>query len=295
MSSLGQYLKEAREEKQLSLDDLQRITKIQKRYLAAIESGQFDTLPGLFYARAFVKTYAETVGLDPEQLFEQFKDELPNPQRDVTTLPSRSERIKRTSPPTVRRKRSSIITAIVTIGVLVIFVVSIWMIAQKTSNDDASEPVVPNEDENVEADIGDIGSEVIEDEQTNESELEEEAEQNESEVEMEDGQVENEKPNLTFVNSDGNTSYFELAQGRLDDVRIELLGPSYIDVKNGLGKMFYSGQPAEGEIVLEQLENEKEVIFNFGASQNVNLFISGEKVEFPLDVVHQKIAVSVVE
>ncbi|WP_411130574.1 helix-turn-helix domain-containing protein [Weissella confusa] len=63
-SVIGQELQKARLDKGLSLDDIQQTTKIQKRYLAAIENGQFDQLPGAFYERAFVRQYANAVGLD---------------------------------------------------------------------------------------------------------------------------------------------------------------------------------------------------------------------------------------
>ncbi|WP_270764783.1 helix-turn-helix domain-containing protein [Weissella confusa] len=63
-SVIGQELQKARLDKGLSLDDIQQTTKIQKRYLAAIENGQFDQLPGVFYERAFVRQYANAVGLD---------------------------------------------------------------------------------------------------------------------------------------------------------------------------------------------------------------------------------------
>ncbi|MBJ7681395.1 helix-turn-helix domain-containing protein [Weissella confusa] len=63
-SVIGQELQKARLDKGLSLDDIQQTTKIQKRYLAAVENGQFDQLPGAFYERAFVRQYAAAVGLD---------------------------------------------------------------------------------------------------------------------------------------------------------------------------------------------------------------------------------------
>lgn len=77
MSELGQVLQRAREEKGISLDDIQRITKIQRRYLEAIERGHFHVLPGHFYARAFIKSYAEAVGLDANHLMNHFQSDLP--------------------------------------------------------------------------------------------------------------------------------------------------------------------------------------------------------------------------
>ncbi len=84
LTELGDKLKQARREKGLSLDDLQQVTKIQKRYLVAIEEGNYAVMPGKFYARAFIKQYAEAVGLDSATLFDEFESEVPEtPQQEV--------------------------------------------------------------------------------------------------------------------------------------------------------------------------------------------------------------------
>lgn len=80
MNEVGEKLKEARQAKGYTLDDLQQITKIQKRYLVAIEEGNLDVLPGNFYARAFIKQYADTVGLNGDQLLSEHTEFIPAPQ-----------------------------------------------------------------------------------------------------------------------------------------------------------------------------------------------------------------------
>ncbi|WP_276352432.1 helix-turn-helix domain-containing protein [Cohnella caldifontis] len=94
MSDLGALLRKAREQRGYTLDDIQEVTKIRKRYLEAIETGDYKVLPGSFYVRAFVKTYAETVGLDAEEVLRLYHKELPKPAAPDT--PAVEPMIKKT-------------------------------------------------------------------------------------------------------------------------------------------------------------------------------------------------------
>ncbi|MCQ4087251.1 helix-turn-helix domain-containing protein [Saccharibacillus sp. JS10] len=97
MSDLGQQLKEARLQKGLSLEDVQEVTKIRKRYLEAIEQGDFKVLPGSFYVRAFIKTYAEAVDLDPEALLQNHPKDVPAVETENVMEPVLTKRSARTS------------------------------------------------------------------------------------------------------------------------------------------------------------------------------------------------------
>ena len=95
MVDLGNRLKEARKAKGLSLDDLHKITKVKKNYLASIEEGNYNNLPGLFYIKAFIKLYADAVGLNLDELLETHKLEVPSStnqtvRQTMVTPPARS-------------------------------------------------------------------------------------------------------------------------------------------------------------------------------------------------------------
>jgi hypothetical protein len=62
---LGEFLRRERELRHISLDDVAERTKISRRYLEAIEEGQYDRLPGETFVRGFIRSYAQSVGLDP--------------------------------------------------------------------------------------------------------------------------------------------------------------------------------------------------------------------------------------
>jgi cytoskeletal protein RodZ len=63
---LGEFLRRERELRHISLDDVAERTKISRRYLEAIEEEQYDRLPGETFVRGFIRSYAQSVGLDPD-------------------------------------------------------------------------------------------------------------------------------------------------------------------------------------------------------------------------------------
>jgi cytoskeleton protein RodZ len=72
----GVFLRERREARGLTLDDIARTTKIGKPTLRAIESSDVLHLPAAIYTRGFVKAYAREVGLDPATTADEYLDKI---------------------------------------------------------------------------------------------------------------------------------------------------------------------------------------------------------------------------
>ncbi len=76
LDQIGQKLKSARDITGLSLAQIQEKTKIPYNHLASIDAGNFDDLPEPVYVSGFIRRYAECVGLDAQELVEQYRGEL---------------------------------------------------------------------------------------------------------------------------------------------------------------------------------------------------------------------------
>src|SRR5437588_2621419 len=68
----GSRLRAARERRGLSLRQIANATKISMAALEALERNDISRLPGGIFSRAFVRSYAVEIGLDPEQTIQEF-------------------------------------------------------------------------------------------------------------------------------------------------------------------------------------------------------------------------------
>src|SRR3990172_6415486 len=68
MAELGRVLFQARVARGLTIEEAERDPRISKRYLEALEREDFSAFPAPFYARAFLRTYSQYLGLDANQV-----------------------------------------------------------------------------------------------------------------------------------------------------------------------------------------------------------------------------------
>ncbi len=113
----GSKMRRAREERGLSLRQIADITKFSVSALEALERNDISRLPGGIFSRAFVRSYALEIGLDPEQTVREFLSRFPD---DSVTAGSRYVAYDDDSDDEPRRRRlSGVLITLVVIGLII--------------------------------------------------------------------------------------------------------------------------------------------------------------------------------
>jgi cytoskeleton protein RodZ len=86
--AVGRLLRDQRLARELSVDDIAARLRIRSRYLEAIEQGRFDQLPGAAYIPAFLRAYANHLGLDADKVMTAYQLSGPVPIERPVTLPA---------------------------------------------------------------------------------------------------------------------------------------------------------------------------------------------------------------
>jgi transcriptional regulator with XRE-family HTH domain len=72
MATVGQELKRERELRGISLKEIADSTKINMRFLRALENDQMDFLPGEFFTKGIIRTYADYIGLESDKILDSY-------------------------------------------------------------------------------------------------------------------------------------------------------------------------------------------------------------------------------
>jgi cytoskeleton protein RodZ len=74
IEDFGKYLRSEREMRGIPLEEIAESTKIQKRFLEALETNYYEVLPGEIFVRGFVHSYAKAIGADIEEILGKFDE-----------------------------------------------------------------------------------------------------------------------------------------------------------------------------------------------------------------------------
>lgn len=85
LEEIGETLRSRRESLGLTLEDVQRATKVRSKYLVALEEGDGDSLPADVYTRGIIRRYCQEIRLDPRDLLDKF-DQWRDQQQDQSLM-----------------------------------------------------------------------------------------------------------------------------------------------------------------------------------------------------------------
>jgi cytoskeleton protein RodZ len=115
--NFGTHLREAREKRGVSLRQIATSTRISIGTLEALENNEVKKLPGGIFSRAFVRSYAQEIGLDPDEAVREFVHQFP--LEDVTAgTKSANDRVVAHGEEGVRRRQQQLSLA-VTLAILI--------------------------------------------------------------------------------------------------------------------------------------------------------------------------------
>ena len=295
MTELGNRLKEARLAKGFSLDDLQSMTKIQKRYLMGIEDGNYSSMPGNFYVRAFIKQYAEALQLNPDEIFETYKGEIPASYHD--DLPEQLSRV-RTRKSSITGGNSKvfdilpkILIAIFVLGAAGLLYYFLLNHAGSNSNESINketDPVKMAQSDSLEKAT----------EKANNKKTTSEKETKSPAKETPPAEV-TPQQKLSVVKSSGISSTYTLENADKFEVKLVSKGQTWVNVKNKQGKSYFQGLLSTAATASQTVDvsAESEVTIVVGRTVDTDIFVNDQKLEYsiaPTDVVRQNITIQYV-
>lgn len=293
--TIGQRLRESREAQHLTLDTLQEMTKIQKRYLAAIEEENFQILPGKFYAKAFIKEYANAVGLDATELLEEFDNhstESDTEQKDEYT------RIKQSPSDSNPSKNTGSLLPKITVFLLIVgIIIAALYFYQKTASDSGGEEI--NNDNNTE----ELNREPIEDEQIVDTTDEDDVSDTDKDVKKndkdskkkpkkkkDDKEKDEDKVIFNVIEKDeaGTPQSTIEAENTGDKVKLKVSaseGNSWLTIKKGnTGEQVFSEDVTSTDEPKEfDFDKVDELNFIVGNASVLKIEVNGEPIEYPID------------
>lgn len=279
LTELGKRLVEAREEKGMSLEDLQTVTKIQKRYLLAIEQGNYDIIPGKFYVRAFIKQYAEAVGLNPEQLFEEFRKDVPSTYNDEV-----SDKLSNIKPqrelPKPASKVLELLPTILIIGGILVVIAIIYVIVQAVNHDSGQKnnQAAPQQSESKYEVSKD--SSLAKDQKKKEKTSSDDKEKSSK---KDDSSKDDETVSLKATNTEGSTTTYEVSGADEMELTISASQASWLRVRDESGKVLKMGELKDGESFKTDLSDLSQVDIRLGNASGIDIKVNDEKLKYELD------------
>lgn len=165
MKEIGEKLKNARESMGITIEEAAQDLKLRPAQLENIEDGNKDEFKDVFYLKMFIKNYSKYLGLDYEEMVEEFNeylfdftskisiDEIKKAEKKLKKKEKKLKTVKISSPYTVEKQQQHQIPKfLIIIGIFLIIVIIVYVLVllftkeeDKVSNTIVMEGVEINE------------------------------------------------------------------------------------------------------------------------------------------------------
>jgi len=135
MASVGQELKRERELRGISLKDIADSSKINMRFLRALEDDQLNILPGKFFTKSTIRTYSNYLGLDEKSILNLYYETIHSKEQELNQVNEKKEKNKILLP----KKVKNIFYSVIIFIIFLIILSSLFFILQE------KEPPLPPE------------------------------------------------------------------------------------------------------------------------------------------------------
>lgn len=267
----------------MSLEDLMAATKIQKRYLLAIEQGNYDIIPGKFYVRAFIKQYAEAVGLNPEQLFEEFRKDVPSTYNDEV-----SDKLSNIKPqrelPKPASKVLELLPTILIIGGILVVIAIIYVIVQSVNHDSGQKnnQAAPQQSES-KYEVSEDSSLAKDQKKKDKASSDDQEKSSEKDDSSKDSSKDDEDVSLKATNTEGSTTTYEVSGAEEMELTISASQASWLRVRDESGKVLKMGELKDGESFKTDLTDLSQVDIRLGNASGIDIKVNDETLKYELD------------
>ncbi|MCY7695392.1 DUF4115 domain-containing protein [Bacillus altitudinis] len=267
----------------MSLEDLMAATKIQKRYLLAIEQGNYDIIPGKFYVRAFIKQYAEAVGLNPEQLFEEFRKDVPSTYNDEV-----SDKLSNIKPqrelPKPASKVLELLPTILIIGGILVVIAIIYVIVQTVNHDSGQKnnQAAPQQSES-KYEVSEDSSLAKDQKKKDKASSDDQEKSSEKDDSSKDSSKDDEDVSLKATDTEGSTTTYEVSGAEEMELTISASQASWLRVRDESGKVLKMGELKDGESFKTDLTDLSQVDIRLGNATGIDIKVNDETLKYELD------------
>ena len=149
MKEIGEKLKEARESMGITIEEAATDLKLRPSQLENIEQGNKEAFKDIFYLKMFIKNYSKYLGLDYDEMVEEFNEylfdftskisieDIKRAEKEQKKKEKKLKTVKISSPYTIEKKQQKNIPSFLIVGgVVLIFVIIIYIIVLLFTKDD---------------------------------------------------------------------------------------------------------------------------------------------------------------